>query len=163
MKSVRSAVTAGDIYNTEICGFYPGSDVTCHIAASTSAGSSPNATTNVTLPCKGMLCFIAKILSKVATVMVNSLRPNFLVRFNAHQVVKSQHFGLNHCIRHTEKPPSCENGKDRSIKGRKMLTLPVWPVLLIGRSAVPIFYSTVIFLTNLFNAELHSIPLSVLF
>ena len=55
MKSVRSAVTAGDIYNADVCGFYPGSDVTCNIAASTSAGSSPNATTNVTLPCTGEL------------------------------------------------------------------------------------------------------------
>ena len=63
MKSVRSAVADGDIYSAEICEFYPGSDVTCHIAASTSAGSSPNATANVTLPCEGIICFVVKILS----------------------------------------------------------------------------------------------------
>ena len=55
MKRVQSTVTDGDIYNAEICEFYPGSDVTCKIAASTSAGSSPNATANVTLPCVGEL------------------------------------------------------------------------------------------------------------
>ena len=76
MNGVRTTVTDGDIYNAEVCGFYPGSDVTCHVAASTSAGSSPNATTNVTLPCEGIMCFIVKILSKVATVFVNSLCPN---------------------------------------------------------------------------------------
>ena len=37
-----------------------------------------------------------------------------------------RHFGLNHCVRHPEKPPSCENGTDQSIKGRKILSFPVW-------------------------------------
>ena len=55
MKLIQSTVTDGDIYNAEICEFYAGSDVTCNIAAFTSAGSSPNATTNVTLPCVGEL------------------------------------------------------------------------------------------------------------
>ena len=58
MKSVRSTVTDRDIYNAEVCGFYPGSDVTCHIAASTSAGSSPNAATNVPLLCIGELALV---------------------------------------------------------------------------------------------------------
>ena len=71
MKSVRSAVTPGDIHSAEICEFYPGSDVTCKIAASTSAGSSPNATTTDTLPCEGLIYFVVKILLNqyVATVV----------------------------------------------------------------------------------------------
>ena len=66
MKNEQIAVTDGDIYSAEICEFYPGSDVTCHIAASTSAGSGPNATTNVTLPCAGLICFVVKILSDLS-------------------------------------------------------------------------------------------------
>ena len=65
MKRIQSTVTDGDIYSAEICEFYPGSDVTCHIAAFTSAGSSPNATATVTLPCAGLICFVVKILSCV--------------------------------------------------------------------------------------------------
>ena len=76
MNGVRTTVTDGDIYNAEICGFYPGADVMCHIAAFTSAGSSPKATTNVTLPCEGIMSSIVKILSKLATVIVNSRCPN---------------------------------------------------------------------------------------
>ena len=44
----------------------------------------------------------------------------------AEQNRKWRHFGLYHCIRHSEKPPSCENDADRSINGRQMLTLHVW-------------------------------------
>ena len=37
-----------------------------------------------------------------------------------------RNFGLHHCVWHPEKPPSCENGTDRSINGRQMLSLHVW-------------------------------------
>ena len=78
MNGLRPTVTDGDIRNTEICDFYPGSDVRCNIAAFTSAGFSPKATTNVTLPCEGMMCFSVKILSKVATVIVKVYAPILL-------------------------------------------------------------------------------------
>ena len=58
MKSVQSTVIDGDIYSAEICDFYPGSEVTCNIAAFTSAGSGPNATTEATLPCTGELALV---------------------------------------------------------------------------------------------------------
>ena len=35
-------------------------------------------------------------------------------------------FKLHHFVHHLEKPPSCVNGTNQSIKGRKVLALPFW-------------------------------------
>ena len=41
-----------DSFEWTLCGFYPGSNVTCTILAENSAGVSPNSSDNTTLPCQ---------------------------------------------------------------------------------------------------------------
>ena len=65
---------------------------------------------------------------------------------------KWRHFELHNCIQHTWKPPTWEKGMAQSINGSKMLTPPVWPVLMFGGSAsLPYCHQNVITDTQKLN------------
>ena len=53
---------------------------------------------------------------------------------------KWRHFGLHRCM----KPPSCENGTNQSIKGKRMLTLPVWH----GKVTTDTTYTNIVMVYN---------------
>ena len=72
----------------------------------------------------------------VKTAWINKLQAGKCWHFLfCEQNKRWQHSGLHHSVPHITKPPSCENGTDQSIYGRKMPTLPVSPVLTVVGSA----------------------------